>query len=190
VVILALIVILAGGYAIAKALKKTPSAIISGTRAVIVPTDDAQRTVIVTPCGTGANVATTNLTALRQETGSTTFELPKGEGVRSVLVPACTAGKSGAAGTTQLPSGAFVPAAGLPLPSIGGSKQPPVGSSSSATPEAGSLVSAQYEVSVPNGSPVKTVVVSPCEKIKASTPAEQILNPSAGNSSVAIAPPC
>jgi hypothetical protein len=43
---------------------------------------------------------------------------------------------------------------------------------------------------VPNGSSITTVVVSPCEKIKASTPAEEILNPSGGNSSVAIAPPC
>jgi hypothetical protein len=190
VVIIALIVVLAGGYAIVQALKKTPSAIISGTRAVVVPTDDASRTVIVTPCGTGANLLTANLTALRQTTGTTTFQLPKGQGVRSVLVPACTAGKSGTAGTTQLPSGAFVPAAGLSLPPIGGSKQPPVGSSSSSTPEAGSLVSAQYEVQVPNGSSIRTVVVSPCEKIKSSTPAEQILNPSGGDSSVAIAPPC
>jgi hypothetical protein len=187
---IALLVVLVGGYGVVQALKKTPSAIISGTRAVVVPTNDAARTVIVTPCGTGANLLTANLSTLRQATGTTTFQLPQGQGVRSVLVPACTAGKSGAAGTSYLPSGAFVPAAGLSLPPIGGSKQPPVGSSSSSTPEAGSLVSAQYEVTVPTGSAIRTVVVSPCEKIKSSTPAQQLLNSSASDSSVAIAPPC
>jgi hypothetical protein len=182
VTIVALLVIMIGGYAIVQALKKTPSAIISGTRAVVVPTNDALRTVIVTPCGTGSNVLTTDLNVLRHETGTTTFELPKGEGVRSVLVPACTAGKSGTAGTTQLPGGAFVPAAGQQLPPIGTGK-------TTTTPVAGSLASAQYEVTVPNGSPITTVVVGPCEKIKSSTPAQQILIPS-GNSSVAVAPPC
>jgi hypothetical protein len=189
-VIVALVVLLAGGYAVVKALKKTPSAIISGTRAVVVPTNQSAETVIVTPCGTGTNVATTNLSALRQATGTTTFELPQGHGVRSVLVPACAAGKRGTSGTSPLPSGAFVPAAGLSLPPIGGSKQPPVSSSSSSIPEAGSLVSAQYEVTVPTGSAIRTVVVSPCEKIKSSTPAQILLSSSAGDPSVAIAPPC
>jgi hypothetical protein len=181
-VIIALIVVMAGAYGIVEALKKTPSAIISGTRAVVLPTDEAARTVIVTPCGTGANVLTTDLNVLRHETGTTTFQLPKGQGVRSVLVPACTAGKSGTAGTTQLPSGAFVPAAGVSLPPIGTGK-------TTTQPEAGSLVSAQYEVTVPAGSPITTVVVGPCEKIKSSTPAQQILTP-VGNTSTAVAPPC
>jgi hypothetical protein len=189
IVIIALLVLLVAGYAIVQSLKKTPSAIISGTRAVVVPTDDAARTVIVTPCGTGANVLGENLATLRQTTGTTTFELPEGQGVRTVLVPACPAGKRATAGTSYLPSGAFIPAAGVSLPPIGGSKQPPVGSSSSSSPEAGSLVSAQYEVSIPNGSPIRTVVVSPCEAIKASTPAEQILG-TTGSSSTVIAPPC
>ncbi len=186
--IVALLVLLVGGYAIVQALKKTPSAIISGTRAVVVPTADSSRMVIVTPCGTGANVLTTNLDVLRHETGTTTFQLPQGQGIRSVLVPACTAGKSGTAGTTYLPSGAFVPAGGQ-VPPIGGSKQPPVGKGKTASPEAGSVVSAQYEVTVPAGSPIKTIVVGPCEKIKSTTPAQQILIPS-GNSSTAIAPSC
>jgi hypothetical protein len=190
-VIIALVVVLAGGYAIVQSLKKSPSAIISGTRAVVVPTNQSAETVIVTPCGTGTNVATTNLSALRQATGTTTFELPQGHGVRSVLVPACVAGKAGTAGTSRLPSGAFVPAAGVSLPPIGGSKQPPVSSSSSSSiPEAGSLVSAQYEVTVPTGSAIRTVVVSPCEKIKSSTPAQIVLSSSASDPSVAIAPPC
>jgi hypothetical protein len=45
-------------------------------------------------------------------------------------------------------------------------------------------------VTVPTGSAIRTVVVSPCEKIKSSTPAQQLLNSSASDPSVAIAPPC
>jgi hypothetical protein len=183
VVILALIVVMAGGYGIVEGLKKTPSAIISGTRAVVLPTNDGPHTVIVVPCGTGANALSSNLTALQQETGTTTIQLPRGQGERTVLVPACTAGKSATAGTSPLPSSAFVPPAGVSLPPIGTAK-------TTTTPEAGALVSAQYEVTVPTGSPIRTVVVSPCETIKSSTPAQEVLVPTAGNSSTAIAPPC
>jgi hypothetical protein len=180
---LALLVVLVAGYAIAKSLKGTPSAEIAGTRAVVVPTNDGAFTVIVAPCGTGANVLTSNVAALRQTTGTITIQLPKGQGERSVLVPACGGGHAGSVGGSELPSAAFVPAAGLPLPPIGAGKP------TTTTPEAGSLESTQLEVTVPTGSPIRTVVVSPCEKTRLSGPAQQLLSP-AGNSSTAVAPAC
>jgi hypothetical protein len=186
-VIIALIVILVAGYAIAQSLKSTPSAIITGTRAVVVPTNDGPFTVVVAPCGTGTSATSSDVTAIRQAAGSTTFELPRGQGDRIVLVPACTAGHGSTSGTSQLPSSAFVPPAGVSLPPIGTGKQPPVGTGT--TPEAGSLVSAQYELTVPAGSPVRTVVVGPCEKAPPNAPSQIVLGP-VGNSSTAVAPAC
>jgi hypothetical protein len=180
---LALVVVLVAGYAIAKSLKKTPSAVLTGTRAVVVPTDDGAFTVIVAPCGTGANVLTSNVNALRQTTGTITIQLPKGQGERAVLVPECGGGHAGSVGKSELPSAAFVPAAGVPLPPIGSGKP------TTTTPEAGSLESTQFEVTVPTGSAIRTVVVSPCEKASPSTPAQQLLS-AAGNSSTAVAPAC
>jgi len=59
VVIVALIVILAIGAAVGSKSSKV-SAITAGMRAVIVPSADAARTVVVPPCGTGANVISAN----------------------------------------------------------------------------------------------------------------------------------
>jgi hypothetical protein len=182
VVIIALIVLFVAAYAIVKALQKTPSAIITGTRAVVVPTNDAARVVVVAPSGTGVTAASTDVASIRQAVGSTTFDLPQGQGDRFVLIPACTAGHGGTSGTSPLPSAAFVPPAGVSLPPIGTGK-------TTTQPEAGSIVSAQYELTVPNGSPIKTVVVGPCEKAPPSGPGQQILTP-VGNSSTAVAPPC
>lgn len=180
--IVALIVVFVAGYAIVESLKSTPSAIITGTRAVVVPTDDASRTVVVAPCGTGTTTASTDVSAIRQAVGSTTIQLPQGQGDRIVLVPACTAGHGAISGTSPLPSAAFVPAAGLQLPPIGTAK-------TTTTPEGGAIASAQYELTIPNGSPIRTVVVGPCEKAPSSAPAEQLLTP-VGNSSTAVAPAC
>jgi hypothetical protein len=182
IVIVALLVLLVAGYAIAQSLKSTPSAIITGTRAVVVPTNDGQFTVVVAPCGTGTSATSSDVGAIRQAAGSTTIQLPKGQGDRIVLVPACTAGHGGTSGTSPLPSAAFVPPAGVSLPPIGTGK-------TTTTPEAGSLVSAQYELTVPAGSPIRTVVVGPCEKAPSSTPGQELLTP-IGSSSTAVAPAC
>jgi hypothetical protein len=181
-VIVALIVIFVAGYVIVQSLKSTPSAIITGTRAVVVPTNDASRTVVVAPCGTGTATASTDVTAIRQAAGSTTIQLPQGQGDRIVLVPACTAGHGGTSGTSPLPSAAFVPPAGISLPPIGTAK-------TTTTPEAGAIVSAQYELTIPNGSPIRTLVVGPCEKAPPSAPAQELLSP-VGSSSTAVAPAC
>jgi hypothetical protein len=181
-VIIALLVLLVAGYAIAQSLKSTPSAIITGTRALVVPTNDGAFTVVVAPCGTGTTATSSDVNAIRQAAGSTTIELAKGQGDRIVLVPACTAGRGSTSGTSPLPSAAFVPPAGVSLPPIGTGK-------TVTQPEAGSLVSAQYELTVPAGSAVRTVVIGPCEKAPPKAPSQVVLGP-VGNSSTAVAPAC
>lgn len=180
---MALIVIFVAGYVIAKSLTSTTtSAVITGMRAVVVPTENSPFMVVVAPCGTGASVLSSNASAVGQTTGATSIRLPQGQGERVVLIPACTGGRGGTSGTSPLPSAAFVPPAGTPIPPIGTAK-------TTTTPEAGALDSAQFELTVPAGSPIKTVVVSPCEQTKPSGPAQLILS-SAGNSSTAVAPAC
>lgn len=172
-----LIAILAVGGAIIT--KKTPSTINRGTRAVIVPTGDAARTVIVPPCGTGTNTATSNIATLMNTTGTISVTLPMGGGLRDVLIPKCTGAVGGSAGTSNLPSAAFVPRPGAPLPKIG----------ASASSTAGSSLNAQFQLTVPEGSPIRTIVVVPCEQKNPSGSAEEILGVT-GSSTTAVAPPC
>lgn len=184
--IVALIVVLIAGYAIVKSVTSNKSSpAIVGMRAVVMPTGDATRTVVVAPCGTGASVLSANAVAVSQTTGATTILLPQGTGERIVLVPGCSGGHAGFTGLTQLPSSAFVLAPGTPVPPIGAAQA----STSNSSTEAGVTTSAQFELTVPTGSPIRTVVLTPCEKANPSTPAQQLLIPT-GNSSVAVAPTC
>ena len=176
-----LIVALVVGGTIGASSKKT-SSVNEGTRAVVVPTADAVRTVVVPPCGTGTNVSSANATALTNTVGTTSVELPQGTGERVVLVPKCGAGHGGSAGNTNLPSAAFVPAPGAKLPSVG------TGSNASSS-QAGASQDAQLQLTVPNGSPIKTIIVGPCEKTPVSGPAQQVLS-AANRSTIAVAPPC
>ncbi|MBV9818091.1 MAG: hypothetical protein JOZ07_07040 [Solirubrobacterales bacterium] len=156
-----------------------------GMRAVIVPTQDAARSVIVAPCGTGAPVVSANAQAERNITGAVAIQLPQGYGDRVVLVPRCTATAGGTAPATNLPAAAFVADPGTSLPTVGTAKSV----SSSSLLVAGEVNSAQLQLTVPPGSPIRTVVVSPCEKSKPTGPAQIILAP-VGRSTTAVAPPC
>ena len=184
ITIVAVIVVLAIGGALGSSSKNS-STINRGTRAVIVPTADAARTVVVPPCATGTAVTSANAEAVAHTPGAASVQLPRGGGLRVVLIPKCSAGRGGSTGTTNLPSALFVPRQGSPLPTIGTARS----SSSSGSSEAAAPQSAQFELTVPSGSPIRTVVVSPCEKTTGSGPAEQILA-GAGRSTTAIAPPC
>jgi hypothetical protein len=180
ITIAALIVVLVVAGTIGSS-KKTSSVNV-GTRAVIVPTADAVRTVVIPPCGTGTDVRSASAPAIINTAGTTSVELPQGAGERVVLVPKCGAGKGGSGGTSNLPSAVFVPSPGARLPSVGTGSN--ASSSQVAAPQ-----DAQLELTVPNGSPIKTIIVSPCEKARVSGPAEQVL--SAGTrSTTAVAPPC
>lgn len=177
-----LIVVLVIAGTVGSSSSKKSSTVNQGTRAVIVPTTDAVRTVVVPPCGTGTDVLSANAAAIMNTAGTTSVELPQGTGVRVVLVPKCGAGQAGSAGITNLPSAVFVPRPGATLPAVG------TGSSASSS-QAAAPQDAQLQVTVPNGSPIKTIIVAPCEKAHVSGPAEQVLS-AANRSTTAVAPPC
>jgi len=168
IVLAALVVIfVVGGIVYPK--KKTTN-VNAGMRAVILPTNDAARSVLVGPCGTGANVTATSPSALIATTGTVAFGLPQGSGTRVVLVPRCSAAK------TNLPSAAFVLKPGTPIPST--AKGP---STAAAAPG-----SANAQVTVPAGSSVTTVVVTPCDG-HSPVPAQTFLS---GTGQSAVAPTC
>lgn len=186
ITIAALLAVLAIGGTVANSIKSASSTnssnVNAGTRAVIVPTADAVRTVVVPPCATGTDVRAASAAAIMETPGTTSVQLPQGTGVRVVLVPRCGAGQGGSSGTTNLPSAVFVPAPGARLPTVGTGRN--ASSSQVAAPQ-----DAQLQLTVPNGSPIKTIIVGPCEKPHVSGPAEEVL--SAGNRSrTAVAPPC
>jgi hypothetical protein len=184
VTIVLLIIVLVVGGILASGPSKV-SAVSPGTRAVIVPTADAARTVIVPPCGTGTNTASSNPTVAINTPGSVVVEFQQGEGTRLVLIPKCTAVHPGVAATNFLPAAAFVPKPGTNPPPIGTGRSVSTSSSSSA----GAPQSAQFQVSVPAGSPIRTIVVTPCQRLKGSGPAETILGTTSG-STTAVAPAC
>jgi hypothetical protein len=184
VVIVSLIIVLVAGYVIAKSTSSggATSPIEPGTRAVVVPTADVARTVVVAPCGTGVNDLSTNPRAVIDTTGSISLQLPQGYGNRVILVPKCSGGSGGAAGPTELPSAAFV--------TRPGTRPPPIGSPSKTTLlQAGAPDSAQFVLTVPNGSTIRTIILGPCQKAQPSGASEQVLSAVAGSSTV-VAPPC
>lgn len=168
-------------------LAKKPSqvsAIEPGTRAVVIPTADAARTVVIPPCGLGTTAASSNPAVAISTPGVVVVQFPRGQGNRLVLIPKCTAVHPGETATNYLPAAAFVPQAGTAPAPIGSAKSVSTSSSSSV----GTPQSAQFVVSVP-GSPIRTVLVTPCQRLKGSGPAEQILG-TTSRSSTAVAPAC
>jgi hypothetical protein len=184
IVIAILVVVLVAGYVIAKSSSSSSgtSTVEPGTRAVVIPTADAARTVVVAPCGTGTNVLSSNATAVMDTTGSISVQLPQGYGNRVILIPKCSSGPGGTAGTLELPSAAYV--------TRPGTRVPPIGSPShTKSPQAGAPNSAQFVLTVPSGSTIRTIVLTPCQRARPSGPSQQVLA-ATGGSSTAVAPAC
>lgn len=164
-----IIVVLGIGLAIGPKSKNPPPA--PGARAVVVPTDDRSRQVIVPPCGTKLNVSTQNVAEQLQTQGVTTIALPRGEGNRVVVVPRCP-GQTG-----FLPSAIYVLKPGTPTPTEKSS--------------VGGLGSVRSLLVVPEGSELKTLVVAPCDKGGASVRKSVVLSSEgAPPADTAAAPKC
>lgn len=135
-----------GGLAVGKKKTSTEPPLPPGNaRALVVPTDDAARTVVIAPCGTDPEETARDARQDENTPNTVRFEFPRRGGDRAVLVPDCSpqAGVSGS--TSGLPAAAFV----LPV----GTKEnrlyvPPLRSES--------------QVLVPAGSDARTVVLTPC----------------------------
>jgi hypothetical protein len=136
---------------VAKALKG-PGTTSKGTRAVLVPTADRPRTLVVPACNTGAPITARNAAQQQGMVGATVLALPREPGTRVVLVPRCSSTNGvGFSGTTNLPSAAFVLKPGTPVTAAKGSGGKDV-----------SLRNVHSQVVVPSGSAARTVVVPPC----------------------------
>jgi hypothetical protein len=180
-VMIALIVVL-GGIAIAMK-KETTKPKQEASRLLRVPTDRARR-VIVPPCGTGTNVASTKADALVKTPGTIAFRLQKETGERLILVPRCRASQGAAASEgVNLPSAAFI------LP-IGAQVTAGRGGSAQAGTE-----KVESQIAIFANSPVNTVVITRC--IQSSKEAEKngtgrtiVIKGERGDPAVALAPPC
>ena len=174
-----LAVVLGGGAIAIKALKGGKPADRT-TRAVIVPTADRARTVVIPPCGTGVPVTAGNAASQMRTLGATTIQLPHAPGVRVVVVPRCSAGK-GKSGT--VPSAAFVLKAGSPV-------VPP----KPAGGTVGSTSGVLSQLIVPTGSDARLIVVPQCTRSATPRTAgngrQVVLTPRADHPGTAIAPPC
>jgi hypothetical protein len=164
-----LLALLAGG-AIAMTKKKGGTTG-RGGRAVVVPTADRARAVVVPPCATGVAATQSNASSQADTTGSVRVLLPRAPGLRVVVVPRCPY-KSGG----SLPSAMFV--------TMPGSKVPAKNDKAARNPVLQDLHS---QVIVPAASNAVTIVVPPCSSNAKSGRSAVVGGP---GSDVAVAPPC
>lgn len=114
-------------------------------RAVVLPTDDAARTVVIAPCGTDPDETARDAQEDRSTPNTVRLQFPRGGGDRALMVPDCSpwAGVSGT--RSGVPAAAFV----LPVGTKENRLQVPP-------------LRAESQVVVPKEGKAKTVVVSPC----------------------------
>jgi hypothetical protein len=153
------------------------------SRAVIVPTGDRARMVVVPPCATGVRVAASTAAGQMRTLGATTIQLPQAPGFRVLVVPRCGAGRAGTTGTSPFPSAVFVLREGTRIKA----GRPANGST---TPTKGVL----SQLIVPTGSEARTIVVPQCTRpattSKAGNGRGVVLTPRPAHPNTAIAPPC
>jgi hypothetical protein len=154
-------------------------------RALVLPTDDSPRTVVVAPCGTDPKESADDAREDRATPNTVRLEFPRGGGDRALLVPDCSP-KAGVSGSNSgLPTAAFILPAGTKENSL---QVPPLRAESQAL--------------VPQGGKAKTVVISPCTGQiggEAGRPApsregganqDAVLEPEAGQGDLVVAPLC
>jgi hypothetical protein len=166
--------VVSGGGSKSKSKAKSPP---EGGRAVVLPVERA-RTVVVPPCDTPVSTTARNAAAGRGTPGATTLALPKGPGVRTLLVPHCLprTGATNAAG--DLPSAAFI---------VAGSERLTEGQEGDVTADG---VAARSKVILPDGSDATTIVVPPCRKKATGKARDVVLSAASGTPNVVVAPSC
>lgn len=190
VVIMAVVALLfiVGGLAIGKKKEEMmmqPTLPPANARALIVPTEDRARTVVVAPCGTDAADTARNQRKDRATPNTIRFDLPRGSGDRAVLVPDCSPQAGVSASASGIPSAAFI----LPVGTRENSLQIPP-------------LRAESQLIVPQGGKARTVVLGPCSGLQGGeagkpVPAktggqsqDAVLEPEAGQGTVVTAAQC
>lgn len=153
-------------------------------RALVLPTDDAARTVVVAPCNTDPKETAKDAREDKATPNTVRLEFPRGGGDRALLVPDCSP-KAGVSATVRLPSAAFV----LPVGTKENSLQIPP-------------LRAESQALVPQGGKARTIVISPCTGQiggEAGKPApsregganqDAVLEPEEGQGDLVVAPLC
>ncbi len=173
---LILVFVVAGVAASTKS--KTKPFKLEGSRAVVVPTSDRPRTVVVAPCSPAVAITQANATTITQVPGSLAVSFPGGGTSRTIVIPRCEARAAPQPGIANTPSSAFVLGPGGVVSSA---EKVPKGSNPVA-------FGVKQQVTVPTGSPTTLIVAAPCQG-KAKAIKTTVLKPAAG-STAAIAPGC
>ena len=162
-----------------------PKPLPGNARALVLPSDDAARTVVVAPCNTNPEETAEDAREDRATPNTVRLEFPRGGGDRALLVPDCSP-KAGVSGSSSgLPAAAFV----LPVGARDNRLEiPPLRSES--------------QVLVPQEGKARTVVISPCTGQlggEAGRPSpsragganqDAVLEPEEGQGDLVIAPLC
>jgi hypothetical protein len=149
-----------------------------GVRALVLPTSDRARTVVVPPCGTETTITARNVGAQIDTPGATVVQVPQAARARILLIPRCSASASeaGAATVAQVPSSLFVLATGAKT-------------AAGTTATAGAAIKPRSQLIVPSASEGQMVVVPPCTGSGRADRAT-VLTPRAGSPTALIAPRC
>ena len=154
-------------------------------RALVVPTEDADRTVVVAPCGTDVEDTARGTREGKAVPNTLRFVFPKGGGDRAVLVPDCSPNAGVSAANTGLPTAAFV----LPVGTRENSLQVPP-------------LRGESQLVVPQQSKARTIVLAPCSGLQGGeagkpVPAKEggqaqdaVLEPEEGQGTQVTAPQC
>ncbi len=135
-----------GGLAVGKKKTSTEPPLPPGNaRALVLPTDDDPRTVVIAPCNTDPEETARDAREDQATPNTVRLTFPRGGGDRALLVPDCSpqAGVSGS--TSGVPAAAFV----LPVGTRENRLQVPP-------------LRAESQLVVPQEGQAKTIVMTPC----------------------------
>jgi hypothetical protein len=119
-------------------------------RAVVIPANEGHK-VVIPPCNTPVEQTTTDAERGKPTPGATTFQLPKGKDVRTVLVPHCQPGTGAVNTAGNIPSSAFVV------------DNAPAANTTDGAFESDGVI-AKSQLLVQKGGDGTTIVVPPCGK--------------------------
>lgn len=136
-----------GGIAVGKKKSESsePPLPPGNARALVLPTDDAARTVVVAPCNTDPEDTARDARKDESTPNTVRLEFPRGGGDRALLVPDCSPQTGVSGGASGLPAAAFV----LPVGTKENRLQVPP-------------LRAESQLVVPKDSDARTVVMAPC----------------------------